>query len=152
MKSDIQDPRVDEFARRLSRKGYRVTRQRLHILEAILNARDHPSAVEVFARVSKTCPSTSLGTVYRTLSTLKDMGEITELQFRDGSNRYDGNQSWAHSHAVCTRCGHIEDMDMAELKAMEARAADSSGFLVKASRIEFYGLCPKCRLDPDVSQ
>jgi Fur family peroxide stress response transcriptional regulator len=137
--------RAAEFAEKLAARGYRMTYQRLCILEALLETETHPTAAEIFTRVRQSCPTTSLGTVYRTLETLKEMGEVVELQFREGSNRYDGVHTTAHAHIICTRCGHITDFDLDSLHAMEAQAAETSGYQVKTSRIEFYGLCRECQ-------
>ncbi len=110
-----------------------------------MNANDHPTVAEIFERMSATCPTTSLGTVYRTLETLKEMGEVIELQFRNGSNRYDGVHRTTHPHVICTRCGRIEDMEIEGLRVMEAQAAENTGYQVHSFHLEFYGLCTHCQ-------
>ena len=82
--------RIAELTRKLAEQGYRITPQRLAVMGALVDAPNHPSAEDLFARVRETCPTTSLATVYKTLDTLKEIGEVLELEFRDGSNRYDG--------------------------------------------------------------
>ena len=52
----------------------------------------------------------SRATVYKTLDTLKGAGEVLELEFREGPNRYDANMPSAHPHVVCTGCGRIDDV------------------------------------------
>ncbi|MBW2326968.1 MAG: transcriptional repressor [Deltaproteobacteria bacterium] len=44
----------------------------------------------------------SLSTVYRNVMLLKSLGEVLELEFPDGSNRYDGNKPYPHP---VVRCG-----------------------------------------------
>lgn len=38
----------------------------------------------------------SLATVYRNIVLIKSLGEILELGFPDGRNRYDGNKPYPH--------------------------------------------------------
>ena len=45
----------------------------------------------------------SRATVYKTLDTLKAAGEVLELEFREGPNRYDPNMPSAHPRVVCGR-------------------------------------------------
>jgi Fur family transcriptional regulator, peroxide stress response regulator len=85
-----REARVRELTRRLAERGYRLTPQRLCLLDALVDAVTHPTAEELFARVRETCPTTSRATIYKTLDTLKELGEVLQLEFRDGSNRYDG--------------------------------------------------------------
>jgi Fur family transcriptional regulator, peroxide stress response regulator len=85
-----REARVRELTRRLAERGYRLTPQRLCLLDARVDAETHPTAEELFARVRETCPTTSRATIYKTLDTLKELGEVLQLEFRDGSNRYDG--------------------------------------------------------------
>ena len=110
-----------------------------------MDAPNHPSAEDLFARVRETCPTTSLATVYKTLDTLKAIGEVLELEFRDGSNRYDGVRPQSHPHLVCTRCGQIEDVDLDGISALAAEVAASTGYEIRSHRVDFYGLCAGCR-------
>jgi hypothetical protein len=82
----------------------------------------------------------------QTLDTLKAIGEVLELEFRDGSNRYDGVRPQAHPHLVCTRCGKIEDVDLDGISALAAEAAASTGYEIRSHRVDFYGLCAGCRV------
>jgi Fur family transcriptional regulator, peroxide stress response regulator len=115
-------------------------------LQATAAARNHPSAEELFARVRESCPTTSRATVYQTLDTLKAIGEVLELEFRDGSNRYDGVRPQAHPHLVCTRCGLIEDVELAGISALAAEVAAATGYEIRSHRVDFYGLCAACRV------
>jgi Fur family transcriptional regulator, peroxide stress response regulator len=110
------------------------------VLQPAAAARHH------FARVRQTCPTTSRATVYKTLDTLKAIGEVLELEFRDGRNRYDGVRPQAHPHLVCTRCGKIEDVDLDGISALAAEAAASTGYEIRSHRVDFYGLCARCRV------
>jgi Fur family transcriptional regulator, peroxide stress response regulator len=140
-----REARIAELTQRLAERGYRLTPQRLAVVRALVDARNHPSAEDLFARVRETCPTTSLATVYKTLDTLKEIGEVLELEFREGSNRYDGIRPGAHPHLVCTRCGRIEDLDLEGLEALTAQVAQSTGYEIRSHRVDFYGICGECQ-------
>jgi Fur family transcriptional regulator, peroxide stress response regulator len=137
--------RAGALTEKLAQRGYRLTPQRFYIVEALVGDDSHPTAEEIYARVRRVCPTTSLATVYKTLETLKEMGEVLELEFSDGSNRYDGLRPASHPHVVCERCGRIEDVDLDGVLAMQAQAVCRSGYQIDSHRIEFYGTCKRCR-------
>ncbi len=137
--------RVDEMRRKLAESGHRITPQRLCILQALTETKSHPSAEEIFSEVHRICPTTSLATIYKTLQTLKEMGEVVELEFSDGSNRYDGLRPESHPHAVCSKCGKIVDVEIEGLAELDKKASAVSGFKVDHYRIDFYGLCADCQ-------
>ena len=142
---ESREARIAELTRKLAEQGYRITPQRLAVVGALVEARNHPSAEELFARVRESCPTTSLATVYKTLDTLKAIGEVLELEFRDGSNRYDGVRPEAHPHLVCTRCGKIEDVDLEGLGALAEQVARATGYEIRSHRVDFYGVCAACQ-------
>lgn len=143
--TEKREARIDEMRQKLAKSGHRITPQRLCILEALTQSNAHPSAEEIFADVHRTCPTTSLATIYKTLQTLKKMDEVIELEFSDGSNRYDGLRPQSHAHVVCKRCGKIEDVEIEGLQDLEARSSAQSGFRIETYRIDLYGLCKDCQ-------
>lgn len=142
-------PRIAELRRKLSDSGHRITPQRLCILQALIGANRHPSADAIYAQVQQTCPTTSLATVYKTLETLRDMGEVLEMEIGDGRHHYDGVRPEFHPHVVCTRCGQIEDVEIDGLPDLQAQARQASGYQLQAQRVEFYGLCGACQEFPE---
>ena len=122
-----------------------MTPQRLCILQALVAANSHPSAEEIYAQVQRVSPMTSLATVYKTLETLRDMGEALELEVGDGRRHYDGVRPRFHPHVVCTHCGLIEDVQLQDLSGLQMEAGRASGYRISAQRVEFYGLCRGCQ-------
>jgi Fur family peroxide stress response transcriptional regulator len=86
----------------------------------------------------------SPATVYKTLDALKAAGEVLELEFREGPNRYDANIPSAHPHVVCTRCGRIDDVMLDEVAPSFRKAAEQTDYQISGYRLDFYGLCPSC--------
>jgi Fur family peroxide stress response transcriptional regulator len=90
-------------------------------------------------------PTTSLATIYKTIALLKDIGEISELRFKDDSNRYDGRQPSPHPHLVCRECNRILDVEIADLTGFSEQLERSSGFDRIMPRLDFFGICPDCQ-------
>ena len=57
----------------------KYSRQREVIKDCLINREDHPTADMVYMEVRETFPNISLGTVYRNLQLLTDLGEIQKL-------------------------------------------------------------------------
>jgi Fur family peroxide stress response transcriptional regulator len=123
--------------------GYRITPQRLAIAKIVMESGEHPSVEQIYCQVRKHFPTTSLATVYNTLERLKEMGEVLELPFSDGS-RYDGLNPHPHPHLCCTVCGAIEDLDI-DLGPAAQEVAARKGYADVHHRLEFYGVCPRCQ-------
>jgi Fur family peroxide stress response transcriptional regulator len=136
--------RVQEIVDRLRERGHRLTPQRHAVLRALVEGHEHPSADQLFQKVSAAYPMMSPATVYKTLDALKSAGEVLELEFREGPNRYDANIPIAHPHVVCTRCGRIDDVMLERDAPSFGDAAEQTDYQISGYRLDFYGLCPGC--------
>ena len=123
---------------------YRMTRQRKVILQVLRkNQVIHRSADEVYEIVREQLPRISLGTVYRNLEILCELGEIQKLEFGGTLKRFDGNPD-LHYHIRCTLCDRVDNVDLGPVKNIEAEIADSTEYKILGHRLEFIGLCPEC--------
>ena len=87
------------------------SRQRESIKDFLSTRKDHPTADTIYMNIRKQFPNISLGTIYRNLNLLSDIGEITRLTTGDGCDHYDFNTA-PHNHFVCTRCHSVLDLEM----------------------------------------
>jgi Fur family peroxide stress response transcriptional regulator len=87
----------------------------------------------------------SRATVYKTVETLKAMGQVLELEFSGASNRYDGRRVEPHPHLICRGCGSIRDLELPALMREATEVAEKTGYELLGHRLDFYGLCPDCR-------
>jgi len=136
---------MDEILTKLRQRDFRITPQRIAILKAFLQSQDHPSVEQVYEEVKVNFPTTSLATVYKTVKLLKDVGEILEIGFAGGGNRYDGNRPYPHPHLICTRCKKIVDPEVNLLDQMTIEVANATGYRIDSHQIEFFGVCPPCQ-------
>ncbi len=140
-----QTSRFEQMVARMRERGHRITPQRLAILRILAGSEAHPSVEEIHRVVARDFPTTSLATVYKTVTLLKGMGEVLELEFSHDHNRYDGSKPYPHPHVVCVRCRRIVDPDLATLEGLTAEVSEQTGFQVLNHRLDFYGVCPSCQ-------
>ena len=86
----------------------------------------------------------SLATVYRNIVLIKSLGEVLELGFPDGSNRYDGKRPYPHPHVICIKCKKIVDPDLDSLDEMKKEVALETNFKILNHRLDFFGICSHC--------
>jgi len=130
---------------KLRKREYRLTPQRVALLRLLTSSEQHPSAAQLYEQLRAQFPTTSLGTVYKTLSLLKDLDEVLELSFADDDNRYDGNKPYPHPHLICIRCRRIVDAEVNLAQDLIQEMAQRSGYQLVGHRLDFYGLCPDCQ-------
>ena len=121
----------------------RMTRQRRVILEALKKIDCHPSADQVFHEVRQHMPRISLGTVYRNLETLSELGQIQKLELGGATKRFDWDTR-KHYHIRCVECGRVDDAPVAPLQKIENRLYGATVFTIIGHRLEFTGFCPNC--------
>jgi Fur family peroxide stress response transcriptional regulator len=143
-KLDVKQ-RMDQMVSKLREHDFRITPQRLAVLRILAASEGHPSVERVYETVRREFPTTTIATVYKTVRLLKQLNEVLELGFPDGSNRYDGNKPFPHPHVICVRCRKIIDPDLGTLKDMTAEVADETGFDILAHRLDFFGICGDCK-------
>ncbi len=124
-------------------KNLRTTQQRTIILDEVRSSKNHPSADELYSRVKKRLPRISLGTVYRNLEILTQLGEIQELKLSGSLKRYDWNPS-KHYHIRCINCDRVDDAPIAPLNQIEDDLYETTVFEIIGHNLEFTGLCPDC--------
>ena len=142
----ITDPkgRFDSILKKLRENNHKLTPQRLAIIKILASSEGHPNVEKIYEKLQADFPTMSLATVYRNVMILKSLGEVLELGFPDGSNRYDGNKPYPHPHVICIKCKKIIDPDLTTLKDMTAEVADETGFKILTHRLDFFGVCHDC--------
>jgi Fur family transcriptional regulator, peroxide stress response regulator len=136
--------RFETIIRKLRDNGHKITPQRLAIVRIVTESDDHPSVENIYERIRNDFPTMSLATVYRNILTIKSLGEILELGFPDGSNRYDGNKPYPHPHVICIQCKKIVDPDLGSLDEIKKEVALETNFKILNHRLDFFGVCSDC--------
>ncbi|NVM18781.1 MAG: transcriptional repressor [Candidatus Lokiarchaeota archaeon] len=128
----------------LREKGLKVTTQRLAICTFILSRKDHPTAEQIYQELRDEYPTISLGTIYKTLHLLKELGLIQELGFNEGSVRYDPDME-LHINMVCSKCGKISDYKTENVEKLWSAIISNLRIKPKGQRIDIYYECEDCK-------
>lgn len=121
----------------------RHSRQRDAIMEFLKTRKDHPTADVVYQNVRIEYPNISLGTVYRNLTLLSELGEILRLRLGDGTDHFDADTS-NHYHFICTGCNSVIDLEMDSIESIDEIAGKKFSGTIIGHVAYFYGTCEEC--------
>lgn len=124
-------------------KTLKYSRQRESIKRCLAGRCDHPTADTLYASIREEFPNISLGTVYRNLNLLVELGEIQKLNFGDGADHFD-SRTIPHYHFFCTSCHQVSDLPMGPFEEINALAQRYHDGMIKGHATTFYGICPLC--------
>ena len=136
---------IDTLVKQMQAAGHRMTPQRQAVLEILTNSDTHPTVDQIYERVRIDFPMTSRATIYKTIYLAKEMGVVMELEFSQGSNRYDGKRPYPHPHVICTKCKQVMDADDLEIADLKQQIIRKTGYRIVNHRIDFFGICPDCQ-------
>lgn len=136
--------RFETIIRKLRDQNHKITPQRMAIVRILAKSIGHPSVEDIYDEIKKEFPTMSLATVYRNIVLIKSLGEVLELGFPDGSNRYDGNRPFPHPHVICVKCKKIVDPDLDSLDDLKKEVAQETKFEILNHRLDFFGICSHC--------
>lgn len=130
----------------LQRHGYKLTRQRRAIIEAVIASHDSLTPATLHAKVHRNHPDVGLVTIYRTLEILAELELICELHGGGACHRYIiGQSEQHHHHLVCSGCNTVTDFTRHNFTTLEQGLTQESGFRIDGHLLEFFGLCPSCQ-------
>ena len=124
-------------------KKLRHSHQRERIYEYLLSSESHPSAEMVYNDLRPEIPGLSLGTVYRNLKLLEELGKVRRVASFQGTERYDAICG-DHVHFLCERCGRVQDVTNANSDAIRSAVALSDGYQLTKLDLTITGICPDC--------
>lgn len=121
----------------------KYSKQRESIIDFLSTRKDHPTADTVYMNIREQFPKISLGTVYRNLALLSDIGEITKIVTGDGADRFDYNTE-PHNHFVCTKCRSVIDLEMENIDEIVDVAQKNFDGKIDGHITHFMGVCGDC--------
>ena len=137
---------ISHIISRFREAGLKVTPQRTSICHLLKDDRSHPSAEEIYRKALTIHPSISFTTVYKTLQTLRDLGEIQELNIDPERAHYDPDIQ-DHAHFFCKTCRTIIDlaMDGSRKDFLTGSFPHAGNLEIQHVQIHMVGLCEECR-------
>lgn len=123
---------------------HRLTKQRRRIIRELAGLKKYVTVKDLHARLAGLRPRIGLATVYRTLEALRDLGLVAIAAQPHGEAAYLFCRSGHHHHAVCTRCGRVDDVPCRSLPKYERILSHGLRFRLTEHQVEFYGVCARC--------
>src|SRR4030065_218232 len=120
-------------------KGYRLTPQRMMVVEALHDADKHVSADEIYDRVKAKYPYANISTVYRTLELLKELGLVNEIALGDGCVRFHPGEKGHHHHLICQKCHGIIDLPESALAPLADILSEKHKFKADLTHTAVFG-------------
>ena len=120
----------------LTRRGYRITKARIEVVEALVRA-DAPQSIQaIIERVSVDTVS-----VYRTIAMLIQENLIEEINVQGEAVRYEIAHGH-HHHVVCVECNTLVHIPCDTKASVPKKVA---GFTyINSHEVTYYGMCTKC--------
>ena len=137
------DEKIEKLRTACAERGMRVTPQRIEIYKYVAGSCEHPSAETVFEAIKQHMPNVSIDTVYRTLTSLEELGMVFRVDNQLPKARFDADLT-PHHHFLCIECGEVYDIFPEKKYDIQIpREAHSFG-VVKDANLQIRGVCKKC--------
>ena len=128
------------------KRGLRLTKTRLQVLEIIWDSHNPIGAYDVLQKLQAQGHKPAPPTAYRALEFLVEAQLIHRIE---SLNAFIGCPSPADSHQcqfyICKDCGHIAEVNSAAVADALTADAAQLGFSSQQPVIEVHGLCRDCR-------
>lgn len=129
------------YTSRLSHVGLKITPQRIAVLEAIMELKNHPTADNIAEHIKTNHPNIATGTVYKTLETFVEKGLARKVKTDRDIMRYDACLD-QHHHLYCAKTDRIEDFKDTELQKLLETWFDKHkipGFTIEDIKLQIIG-------------
>ncbi|WP_139977369.1 Fur family transcriptional regulator [Nocardioides litoris] len=125
--------------------GTRSTRQKRAVEAALSSSGDFRTAQEIHDALRRDGESVGLATVYRTLQTLTDLGEVDVVKTDGGEAVYRRCSPTHHHHLVCRQCGRTVEIAGPAVERWASAQAAEHGYADVSHTVELFGTCPECQ-------
>ena len=122
----------------------RNTRQRSAVGALLAETEGFHSAQELHAMLRSRGERVGLTTVYRTLQSLADAGDIDVMRPPGGEHLYRRCSLGHHHHLVCRGCGTTVEVEGPAVESWAEKVAAQHGFADVSHTMEIFGTCPAC--------
>jgi Fe2+ or Zn2+ uptake regulation protein len=131
-------------ANQIRERGFRLTPQRMAILNVLYDSNGHLTPPEIFNQLIPILPGATEPTVYRNLDFLCENGFIRATHTGSGRMEYE-IVIHAHHHLTCKNCGQETEIPHKQLQLLYDQLEQSTGYRLTENHLTFMGLCPHCK-------
>jgi len=133
------------FRQFVAKKKLRRTVQREQVLGVFLAAEKHLTVQQLHDLVRKKHAGIGYATVARTVKLMCEAGVCRQVDFGDGSHRFEHKYGHEHhDHLICTKCGKFEEIYSPELEKIQNELVRKYGYVQENHKLDIFGLCPRC--------
>jgi Fur family ferric uptake transcriptional regulator len=132
----------------LVQHGYRLTRPRAAVVEAMLRYRQPFTAEQLVADMGAIGGGIGRATVYRTLEILAAVDVLSRIIQADGHPAYVCDSTGHRHHIVCSSCGVAVAFTFCPLDDLAPTLARDTAFKIHDHLLEVFGTCPTCQQEP----
>jgi Fe2+ or Zn2+ uptake regulation protein len=125
--------------------GRRLTSQRRLVLEVLEESDEHLDAEALYDRAKSRDPDISLGTVYRALAVLKEMGLVEEHRLGEEHGHFEVVKDKPHYHFICLNCGKVIEFDTPLVARIEREVSEREGVCITSAHLRLNGHCARCQ-------
>lgn len=123
----------------------RMTKQRSAVSDLLGRTEDFRSAQQLHEMLRTSGSTVGLATVYRTLQSLAEAGQVDVLRTDDGEALYRRcARQTHHHHLVCRECGRTVEIEGETVERWAAKVAQDNGFVDVDHTAELFGTCSPC--------
>lgn len=123
----------------------RLTRQRTAIEALLADVDGFHTAQQLHEMLAARGGRTGLATVYRTLQSLAQAGEVDVLRATSGEVVYRRcEQRSHHHHLVCRSCGRTVEVQGPSVETWATAVGAEHGFADIEHTLELFGVCTAC--------
>jgi Fur family ferric uptake transcriptional regulator len=132
-----------ECATEMREQGFRVTPQRMLLLDAICEGNGHTTFDEIFDRVKDKAPGINQATVYRSLDFLCELRLVVSAEI-EGHTVYEIASDTPHHHLVCRGCGSSQELPDYHFQGLRDHMLEEHAFKADLDHLAITGLCARC--------
>ena len=135
----------DEPVQALREQGFRLTRQRMLIVDVLRQREQHLTAEAIHEAVKLQHPKIDLATVYRTLHWLHGVGLLRRIDVGKERLEWEYATAAVHHHLICNQCGAEQEIDNHVIECLQAHVLEHYGFEADPEHVALFGRCASCR-------
>jgi Fur family transcriptional regulator, ferric uptake regulator len=137
------------FIKYLKGKGFRITNERLFILDSALKMNKHFDADELYLKMKSEYIRASRATVYKTLDLMSECSILTRHNFKGGRSRYETKSGKnKHYHILCIRCNKIIEFEDSKIEKMQKALCRRHNMNLIDHSLQVFAVCTdekKCK-------
>ena len=105
----------------------------------------HLTVQQLHYLVRKKHTGIGYATVARTVKLMCEAGVCRQVDFGDGSQRFEHKYGHEHhDHLICTKCGKFEEIYSLDLERIQDELVSKHGYVQESHKLDIFGLCPRC--------